>query len=380
MGMNDATYGAIIPYLETYYNLSYTVVSLIFLSPLVGYNLSALLNNTVHLRLGQRGVALLCPSCHLIAYIVIAVHPPYPVLVIVFMIAGFGNGLVDSAWNAWMGAMANANEILGFLHGFYGAGATIAPLVATTMITKAGLPWYTWYYVMIAAAALELATSAWSFWDRTAAKFRDDHPRTTDKTGNRMKEALLTMPSARVTWLCATFLLGYVGIEVAVGGWIVTFMLRERGAAAFASGMTATGFWLGITLGRLVLGFVTPRIGEKLSIALYLPLAVGLQLVVWLVPSFYASAVAVGFQGFFLGPMFPAAVVATTKLLPRHLHVSGVGFAAAFGGSGGAIFPFAVGAIAQAKGVQVLQPIVLGLLVAIWLVWLGLPKMGKKRE
>lgn len=82
-----------------------------------------------------------------------------------------------------------------------------------------------------------------------------------------MKEALLTMPSARVTWLCATFLLGYVGIEVAVGGWIVTFMLRERGAAAFASGMTATGFWLGITLGRLVLGFVTPRIGEKLSIA-----------------------------------------------------------------------------------------------------------------
>lgn len=48
-----------------------------------------------------------------------------------------------------MGAMANANEILGFLHGFYGAGATIAPLVATTMITKAGLPWYTWYYVMV---------------------------------------------------------------------------------------------------------------------------------------------------------------------------------------------------------------------------------------
>lgn len=134
--------------LEEFYGLSYIIVSLIFLSPLVGYTLSAFLNNTIHLRFGQRGVAFLCPVCHLIAYIVISVHPPYPVLVIVFMLAGFGNGLEDSGWNAWMGNMANANEILGFLHGCYGAGATIAPLIATSMITKANLPWYNWYYVM----------------------------------------------------------------------------------------------------------------------------------------------------------------------------------------------------------------------------------------
>ena len=149
MGLNDATYGAIIPYLEEYYHLSYLIVSLIFLSPFVGYNVAALLNNTIHLKYGQRGVAFLAPLCHLVAYIVIAVHPPYPVLVVVFILAGLGNGLEDSAWNAWIGAMANANEILGFLHGFYGLGATIAPLIATTMITKAHLPWYYWYYVMV---------------------------------------------------------------------------------------------------------------------------------------------------------------------------------------------------------------------------------------
>lgn len=207
------------------------------------------------------------PLCRLAAYIVIAVHPPYPVLIVVFMLAGFGNGLEDAAWNAWMGNMSNANEILGFLHGCYGIGATIAPLIATAMITKAGLQWYYWYYCMIVFAAIELATSLWSFWSETGAVFRAKHPRTSDQTGNRMKEALLTMPSARVTWLCALFLLGYVGVEVALGGWVVTFMIKERQGGNFASGMTATGFWLGITVGRLILGFVTPRIGEKLSIA-----------------------------------------------------------------------------------------------------------------
>lgn len=380
MGMNDATYGAIIPYLEDYYGLSYTIVSLVFLSPFVGYNVAAILNNTIHLKFGQRGVAFIGPLCHVIAYVVIAVHPPYPVLVVVFILAGLGNGLEDSGWNAWIGAMANANEVLGFLHGCYGLGATIAPLIATTLITKAGLPWYYWYYFMIGFAVLELATSLHAFWSATGAAFRDAHPRTTDEGGSRLREATLRAPAARITWLGALFLLGYVGVEVALGGWIVTFMIQVRHGAAFASGMTATGFWLGITIGRLILGFVTPRIGEKLAIAIYLPIAMGLQLLFWLVPQFYVSVVAVALQGFFLGPMFPAVMVACTKLLPKHLHVSSIGFAAAFGGSGGALFPFVVGVIAQAKGVQVLQPIVIALMAVIWVLWMCLPRMERKRE
>jgi fucose permease len=379
-GMNDAAYGAIIPYLEEYYQLSYTTISLIFLSPFVGYTLAACVNNAVHMKFGQRGVAFMGPFCHLIAYIIIAVHPPYPVLIIAYMLAGLGNGIEDSGWNAWVGAMSNANELLGILHGVYGAGAVVAPLIATSMIVSAGLPWYYWYYVMIGAAALELVTSFTAFYKADAATFRLANPRTSDAAGSRLREAIARLPAARTTWLAALFLLGYVGAEVALGGWIVVFMIDVRNGAPFASGMVATGFWLGITVGRVILGFVTPRIGERLSIIIYLPISAGLQLIFWLVPQFYVSAVAVSLQGFFLGPLFPAAVVVMTRLLPKHLHVSAIGFAAAFGGSGGAIFPFAVGALAQAKGVQVLQPIILALLVFILLLWLGLPRNNKKRE
>ncbi|KAI9831716.1 MAG: hypothetical protein M1826_003047 [Phylliscum demangeonii] len=83
-----------------------------------------------------------------------------------------------------------------------------------------------------------------------------------------------------------------------------------------------------------------------------------LLLLFWLVPAFIVSAVAVALLGFFLGPLFPAAVMATTTLLPKELHIGAIGFAAACGGAGSAFFPFAVGAIAQAHGVQVLPPIV----------------------
>ena len=125
--------------------------------------------------------------------------------------------------------------------------------------------------IQIGLAALELATSTAAFWGATGAVFRAANPRTTDTKDNRMKEALVRLPFSRVTWLCALFLLGYVGVEVALGGWIVKFMLEVRHGGDFASGMVATGFWMGITIGRVILGFVTPRLGEKLAIAVSFP-------------------------------------------------------------------------------------------------------------
>lgn len=62
----------------------------------------------------------------------------------------------------------------------------------------------------------------------------------------------------------------------------------------------------------------------------------------------------------------------STKLLPKHLHVLLASLL--LGGTGGAIFPFAVGAAAQVKGVEVLQPIMLVSLALISLLWLLLPK------
>jgi hypothetical protein len=72
------------------------------------------------------------------------------------------------------------------------------------------------------------------------------------------------------------------------------------------------------------------------------------------------------------------AIVLITKLLPRSLHVGTIGFGTAFGGSGGAVFPFIVGAIAQKKGVKTLQPIILALLAAIAALWVCMPRGGGK--
>lgn len=382
---------------------------MIFIPASVGYIAASFLNSFIHITFGRRGAAFLGPSLRLIAYIVISQKCPYPGLVVCFCISAFGIALSDAAWNAWIGAMQNSNQLLGILHAFYGLGATLSPLFATTMITKGGLEWYTFYYLMIGLCIAELAAGGTAFWTETGQKYRADNEKTTGKSSGHTREALRN----RVTWICCFFLLVYTGTEVALGGWVVQFMRVVRHAAPFPAGMSATGYWLGLTVGRVGLGFVTPRIGEKRAIVvslhiiqrpeisplaslpflrytrprkqtslttilqIYIALATAAHLIFWLVPNFFASAVAVALVGFFLGPLFPASVVAATKILPPHLHVASIGFSAAFGMTGAAILPFAVGAIAQVRGVSVLMPIVLSMLIVDACIWSTLPSIPK---
>jgi fucose permease len=66
---------------------------------------------------------------------------------------------------------------------------------------------------------------------------------------------------------------------VALGGWIVTFMMRVRMASHYASGISATGFWAGMTVGRAGLGFVTEHFGERRCVIVYLIAALALELI-----------------------------------------------------------------------------------------------------
>lgn len=350
-------------------------MSTLFVVPFVGYLAAALLNNWVHLTVGQRGIAFLGPFCRLIGYVPMALHPrSFAILPIAMIFTGFGNGINDSAWNAWVGNLRNTNELLGLVHGSYGVGGIVAPLLASAMVTKLHLQWYTYYYVMICISLVELFVGTGSFWTATGAAYRRRHKFDAGRQPVSTRDVL----GKPIPWIVAMFLFGYVGVEVCLGGWIPTFMIEVRHADGFLAGLVVTLFWAGLTIGRVVLGFVTGRIGEKLAITIYLAFSMVLQVLYWTVPSIAATVVIVILLGFFLGPLFPAAIVAMTKLLPADEHVLSIGLTAAIGGGGAAIFPFAVGAIAEEEGVGVLQPFVLAVLAVITVIWLVLPGGLKK--
>lgn len=159
-----------------------------------------------------------------------------------------------------------------------------------------------------------------------------------------------------------------------MSGWIVVFMTRARHASLYFSSLCSSGFWIGMAIGRLLLGIVTDRIGIRIGTMIYLGVAICLQLLFSLIPIRWISLLTVTLLGFILGPLFPNGIVMLTRLLPRHLHVAAVSFVASVGQIGAALIPFASGALTQTLGIQVFQVIIFALLAITFLLWICFPK------
>jgi fucose permease len=145
-------------------------------------------------------------------------------------------------------------------------------------------------------------------------------------------------------------------------------------------GNVTSGFWGGITVGRFVLTHFAHKIGEKTAVIGLVVGAAAFQLLVWLVPNIIGDAVAEAIVGLFLGPVYPCATAVFSRLLPRNIQITSLGFVGSMGSSGGAIAPFFTGLLAQKVGTVVLHPICLGLFVVMEITWFMLPKTTKHRE
>jgi fucose permease len=113
----------------------------------------------------------------------------------------------------------------------------------------------------------------------------------------------------------------------------------------------------GQAVGRVALLWVNKKVGERPAIYLYTLIAIGLELVVWLVPSLIGGSVAVAFVGVFLGPVYPIAINVASEVLPAWLITGCIGWIAGFGQAGSAVFPFLTGTMANSLGIKSLQPL-----------------------
>jgi len=179
--------------------------------------------------------------------------------------------------------------------------------------------------------------------------------------------------------LLAFFILVYVGVEVTIGGWIVTFMLDVRGGGP-SSGYTSVGFFSGLMMGRIVLLWVNHKIGERRVIFIYAILAICLELVVWFVPSLIGGAVAVSLVGLFLGPMYPITMNHAGRILPRWLLTGAIGWIAGFGQAGSAVLPFITGLLASRVGIESLQPLLVVMMAVMIALWALVPRSQPRAD
>lgn len=385
-----STPGVVLPHLEAHYHLSDVRASLIFLIAPWGYLLGSYLNDPIHRRLGQRGIAAIAPVCQALFTTTAATfHDParwgFEVFLVATVFGNFGAGLLDGSWCAWAGGLGGSrrNFVQGLLHGSFSVGAGLGPFLAGTLFSVYGAPWWSWYYVLLGAVVLQAVVMLWVFRFEDGERYREalavsKRPAEVDRSSEAPPLAGHAGGGAlrhAVTWICAAYFLVYVGTEAAISGWVVTFMLRARHASTYVASLSSTGFWIGMAAGRLLLGLVTDKVGVRSAATVYVVIAIVAQAVVAAVDVAAVTIVAVIAVGFFLGPLFPSGVVVLARLLPKDLHVNAVSFVASVGQLGAAFGPFAMGAMVQLLGIRTFQVFILALLVVALLIWLTFPRL-----
>jgi fucose permease len=72
--------------METYYHISYTIMSLVFVGTAAGFIIAAFFTNTILGKLGRAKTLVVAELIQLSAYIVIVCTPPYPLVVVSYVL------------------------------------------------------------------------------------------------------------------------------------------------------------------------------------------------------------------------------------------------------------------------------------------------------
>ncbi|OBA23873.1 MFS general substrate transporter [Metschnikowia bicuspidata var. bicuspidata NRRL YB-4993] len=419
-GFSDAAPGALLPTIEAHYSISYSVVSLIWMSNAIGFITVALLSHKIQPWLGkEKSIPFGC-ICLVIMYAIVASGGPFPLVVVGFFFGGMGIAVVLSQLNIFLSKMEKNSKYLSFFHGSYGIGATISPFLATTMIER-NVRWNYVYLIILGLMIINLVNLTMAFkgadedlkyWDhddetdrlldseaseivsgsQTPAKSEagiglqdlgthvtsiiDSSPSKSQNDSSDLKLALKNT----ITWNISFFTLFYQGCEVALGGWIVTYLIDYR-LTTTSFGYVLSGFWGGLTLGRLFMTRPLHKfLGVKRSVNLLVLTTILMLILTWVVSSDILLSVFVSIAGTLIGPIYPLMITGVSTMLPRKIQVISLTIMTAFGSSGGAIVPFLVGLISQSSGTFVVLPICIAGYSLVLMFWLMLPNTDRKGE
>ncbi len=285
LGLPDGMWGTAWPAMRHTFHQPLGSLGLILIFATIG-NLVTSLSTGRTLR--RFGVARLLVVAGLIAAtgaLLIAIASVWAMVLIGALLAGMAAGLLDTGLNTVI-ALSGRLRLLNMLHGAYGVGSAIGPLVVTAAILITS--WRPAYFLLI---ALELLL-AYGWW-RTSSHWT---PEVADGEAVAVVDTTADAPTRHVGLLVA---LGvgafffYTGLEVTAGQWAASFFRGPLGLSAGSAGPAVFAYWGSLTAARF--GIAIPRRTPNPVLLVRLGCIGGLvaSALIWWAPS--TAVVIVGF-------------------------------------------------------------------------------------
>ncbi len=271
-----------------------------------------------------------------------AVSPWYPLLLIFFVMVGFANGILIAFPGVYATSVCGeeSHRAQNFLYGFFSLGVLIGPLLASVMIDNL----HSWRWAVALPALLVIPLSI----PVALAPIVDIEE--ARRLSRKVLREVLDDSSRLFIGLFAAILL-YIAAESAVSMWMVTYMHERLGTGLGPAHWALAGLWAGITLGRIIMGWLLHRL-EPFYVAVVLSIASALLLLAApIAGSKGAAFVLYPAVGLAYSGIYPILVGYVSRF-PEDVSSSVFTIFLAAGAAGGAVFPYAVGLVNQFAGLS----------------------------
>jgi fucose permease len=359
LGLPDGMLGTAWPSMRGTFGAPIGDLGLILLLATAGSVLVTAFVGRLIRRLGVAALLTVAGSAAALGFAGFALAPGLWLVLAAATFTGVAAGMMDAGLNTAV-ALTGRPRLLNLLHGAYGVGTAIGPLVITAAILTGS-----WRPAYLALTVLDLVLAG--FWLRQ--RQRQGAPPAPDQ------QAASTGPDPAGQWSRRRYrgvvaagmgvFFVYTGLEVGAGQWEATFCRGHLNLSAGVTGLATFGYWGALTAVRIGLALAPRPVPPQAVVRWGSAIAVLAAAVIWWQPGTLVTVLAFAVLGGALAGVFPALISLTPVRLGdrRAGHVISwqVGAAAA----GGAGLSALIGLLIGATDLAVLGPAITVLAVIL---------------
>ena len=258
LGLPDSLLGSAWPAMHVDLDLPISYMGIISMVISGGTIISSLLSSRLTRRFGTRIVTVISVFLTAAAMMGFSVSDSLLMLIAFAVPYGLGAGAIDAALNNYV-ALHYTSRHMSWLHCFWGVGTVISPFVMSRALATSG--WNTGYRIVGTAqfiiGLILLATLP--VWKVNA------------NSGEGKGQKSLSLSKALKIKGVPFLLLGffaYCAAEATSMNWASTYLAEYRGVDAKVAASFGSLFFIGITAGRFLSGFIMNRLGDRRMIIL----------------------------------------------------------------------------------------------------------------
>lgn len=362
LGLPDSLLGSAWPSIYTEFGVPLSYAGIISMIIALGTIVSSLQSDRLTRKLGTGKVTAISVILTVLALLGFSTSHSFAMLCLWAIPYGLGAGSVDASLNNYV-ALHYESKHMSWLHCMWGVGATLGPYIMGFALTG-GNSWNMGYrYIGI----MQIVLTAVLFFSLPLWKSSKTH--TLDHTETSMKPLtlpeIIRIPGAKEVMLC---FFCYCALEQTTGLWASSYLTLYKGISPETAASFASLFFIGITIGRALSGFITMKLSNVQMIRLgQVFIAVGIFTM--LLPAMEIfSLIGLILIGLGCAPIYPCIIHSTPAHFgaERSQAIIGVQMASAYIGT--CLMPPLFGILANKITVALLPLYLLGVLLIMILM------------